>query len=428
MDILEQLKKEQAERAGLPRDEPMASDTPRKLQRALERLYAGLERLAEGLRELAPNVRVAYDFDGVGKLTDLRQEGYAVQSLDAALPRFAFCFSCVGEKPLSRIVDSVGQKDVIREYLESHDVQVRVDDLSTWRYVITLVPKVPVRLVFEPSPDLESIRVTARNLDGLGSRLYSLHPDVVRNELMSEIGKLVLRRENGFAQLAGNVVAGDIRERLQARVRARQQSRAQEAGEPDQDKGRGGLKGLLPGRDASASAPAPRRAPSIAPNLSAEQDSEPGIIEWDAASVEQATPSRPARAPEPAAPPRVSVAPASVPRAAQSLAARLGPSAPGTETPPYAWLITSDVNAVDTAASVGRRGPRGADRALTTSRILKEGEQFRLLTREGDVRFRGAIAGKYQGVEPLVDFGIDRDCYLIQYLRDGKWVRVRPTD
>jgi hypothetical protein len=60
--------------------------------------------------------------------------------------------------------------------------------------------------------------------------------------------------------------------------------------------------------------------------------------------------------------------------------------------------------------------------------VLKEGEHFRLLNREGQVRFLGMILGTYQGVEPLVDFGIARQCYVIQYRRDGKWVRVRPTD
>ena len=59
---------------------------------------------------------------------------------------------------------------------------------------------------------------------------------------------------------------------------------------------------------------------------------------------------------------------------------------------------------------------------------LKGGARFRLTNRNGTARFSGMIAGSYQGVEPLVDFGMDHDCYVIEYLRDGKWVRVRPTD
>jgi len=411
VDILEQLKRERAQRDGAGSDALPASeagDAPAVLERALERLFAGLERLAEGLRELHPDVRVDYALDGVGKLTGMQQQDYAVLTVDAALPRFAFTFKCVGQKSVSRIADSSGQKDVISQALESHLLDVRIDDLSTWRYVITVMPMVPVRLLFEPGPDGASIRVTARNLDGLGSRIYSLHPDVVRNELFNEIGKLVLRRENRFAEFAGNIVSGDIREGLQQRVRARQESREQESASTQSEPRRRGLKDLLRGRDAAAPAP-PRRAAAGAPNLNDAGDADPGIIEWDGATP---APKRQARPPAPAAPA------ATLPGAAQAV----------HEAPCYAWLVTADVKAADTSASVGRRGPPGADPALTTSRVLNEGQEFRLLSRDGEVRYLGKIAGKYQGVEPLVDFGIARECYVIQYRRGGEWVRVRPTD
>lgn len=461
MNILEQLKTEHAQRDGLPVGEPLAgdansADAPRVVERALERLYAGLERLAEGLRDLQPDVSVDYELDGVGRLTGLRQEEYAVCTLDVALPRFVFSFTCVGAKSISHVVDAAGQKDVIRDALENHGLDVRIDDLSTWRYVITVMPRVAVRLVFEPGPDASSIRITAHNLDGLGVKLYSLHPDVVRDDLLSEIGKLVLRRKNRFAEFAGNTVSGNIREGWQERVRARERSRAKESGTAraqDEPK-RSGLLGLLRGRGATAPAPAPVQAPvarasAIAPdlnNLAEPEKGDKGLIEWDGAVP-----------PEPARTPPASVQPVSAasphPASAPSPHPASTPSSRSASTPPprpasvpspcpasapthasvgappaYAWLITSDVAAADTSASVGRRGPPGADSALTTARVVKEGEQFRLLNRKGQVRFLGMILGTYQGVEPLVDFGVARECFVIQYKRDGKWVRVRPTD
>lgn len=427
MDILEQLKKERARRDGMPVGEPFAgdvADAPQVLERALERLYAGLERLADGLRDLQPDVSVDYELDGVGRFIGMRQEEYAVRTLDAALPRFAFSFTCVGAKSISRVVESAGQKDVIREALENHGLDVRIDDLSTWRYIITVMPRVSVRLVFEPGPDASSIRVTAHNLDGLGTKLYSLHPGVVREDLLSEVGKLVLRRENRFAEFAGNTVSGNIREGLQERLRARARSREKESGparEQDEPK-RSGLLGRLRGRGATGPAPTsapPKRASALAPDLNNLDEPDEGIIEWDGAASREPARVQQARA-QPANAPQVS-APSPRPVSAPT-SARVG--AP----PAYAWLITSDVTAADTSALVGRRGPPGADSALTTSRVLKEGEHFRLLNREGQVRFLGMILGTYQGVEPLVDFGIARQCYVIQYRRDGKWVRVRPTD
>jgi hypothetical protein len=331
----------------------------------------------------------------------------------------------VSAKSISRVVESTGQKDLIREALENHGLDVRIDDLSTWRYIITVMPRVGVRLVFEPGPDASSIRVTAHNLDGLGVKLYSLHPGVVRDDLLNEIGKLVLRRKNRFAEFAGNTVSGNIREGWQERVRARERSRAKESGasrEQDEPK-RSSLLGLLRGRGTTAPAQAPAtRASASAPDLNNQDQPDEGIIEWDGAAPPAPARARPASVqPVSAASPRPASSPSPRPASAPK-------HAPVATAPAYAWLITSDVAAADTSASVGRRGPPGADPALTTTRVVKEGEQFRLLNREGQVRFLGMVLGTYQGVEPLVDFGIARECYVIQYKRDGKWVRVRPTD
>ena len=93
--------------------------------------------------------------------------------------------------------------------------------------------------------------------------------------------------------------------------------------------------------------------------------------------------------------------------------------------PTYAWLITQGLSAEHSATEVGRLGPAGATRRFTIPKVLNVGEEFRLVDRDGTVRFSGKIAGEYEGVEPVVDFGIGHSCFVIEYLRGGQWVRVR---
>jgi hypothetical protein len=95
--------------------------------------------------------------------------------------------------------------------------------------------------------------------------------------------------------------------------------------------------------------------------------------------------------------------------------------------PLYAWLITDGLAAGETATKLGRLGPIGASRRFSVSKVLTAGVEFRLMDRDGAVRFGGRIAGQYEGVEPVVDFGIDHDCFIIEYRRGEEWVRVRAS-
>jgi hypothetical protein len=420
MDILEQLKREHARRNG----STAQGESSAALERAIETLYAGLERLAEALRKLNPDVRVSYEIESVGNLDELRQQDYGVETEDPTVPRFAFTFNCIGHKTLTRIAATVEQKEHIRHQLEGLGLSLKIDDMSTWRYVITLKPIVPVRLVFEPTPGGCAIRMTAHNLDRLGVKLYSLHPGVVRTELINELGKLVLRRENRFAEFSGNRVDSHIRQKLQDRVRARQRSREQIARDLNAEESTrpGRLKGLLRGRG-QTKMPAQKVVAAPEPDLKDESEaSGQGFIDWNGETRDE---------PAHTGQPEIIACAGELDRDALPLPALLGDTEPGqppAALPNYAWLITEDARADDTSASVGRHGPNGAARAFTTLQVLNEGEEFRLMNREGEIRFNGRITGEYQGVEPLVDFGMDRDCYLIEYHRRGQWVRVRPID
>jgi len=405
------------------RRRPVVADVAgaQDVERAMERLYMAVLRLAASLAEGAPEVKVRYEVEDVGTLADLVQQDYAVTTEDVQLPRFALRFRCAGRRALTYKAATVEEKESVRERLAQLGLECHINDLETWRYVLAVQPVVPVRLVFEPAPDRAAVRVTVYNLRRLGVERYSLEPDAITPELIEEIRKLVLREDNRFAEFTGNRVAAQVREQFQERLRRRARSREKEIEQADADRETAaprGLTRLLKGREpARAPRPAPARARrAVQPPGPADAGDELREIEWDSAEPWSA-PAPPA----PAKPDR----PAKPTPAPESAAAAPAKAVAGTGIG-YAWLVTQGISVESTATSLGRLGPPGAAKRFTIPRVLTTGEPFRLLDREGKVRFNGRIAGEYQGVEPVVDFGMDHGCFLIEYQRGGRWVRVRP--
>jgi hypothetical protein len=102
------------------------------------------------------------------------------------------------------------------------------------------------------------------------------------------------------------------------------------------------------------------------------------------------------------------------------------PADPGSEL--YAWVITQDFALTDPSESIAKRGPSGTSQALPTPVIVSDGDDFRLMDENGEIRFGGMILGKYQGPEPLLEFGRQHACCHIEYLREGNWVRFEATE
>jgi len=94
------------------------------------------------------------------------------------------------------------------------------------------------------------------------------------------------------------------------------------------------------------------------------------------------------------------------------------------ETSPYTWIVTRDAVLGDSSDAVGRIGPRGAAKRARFDMIIIQGDHFRLLNDAGEVQFIGYILGRFQGYEPLRDYGKGNGCSRIEYERDGEWVEL----
>lgn len=407
MKILEELRQEQVQQRqgetsmhGAP---PPAAPATEAVQRAIELMFAQLCTFAEGLNQLDAKVPVSYDIEGMGTLADLRQCDYTVEERSCAQPSFDFRARCAGSHPLSCVVSTRAERDALQEELRELGLIHRADDLSTWRYAVTVKPEVQVCLTFLPSASGRSIRVEVNNLSRLGQELFSIQPDQVSEDLLNELGKMVLRRENRFARLSGNAVPEEVRRQLQARVQARRSRQAKLAAEVQQERHDAGTRRRT-GGDGDSNRPHLRQAPIMVSERAVDE----GLVIWDA----------PDTGPDDGDDAVTELAPAPIRNRADAT----------QETPRYAWMITKDRRCSDTSSTIAKRGPAGAQKLFPIPSILNKGESFRLKTRDGEVRYLGSVIGDYQGVEPLVDFGLRHGCYVIEYQRNGEWVRVRPTD
>ncbi|MDH3379352.1 MAG: hypothetical protein OEQ39_20695 [Gammaproteobacteria bacterium] len=393
MKLLEQLRQEHAQRK---KGEKRSADdgvrtvtVSQAVLWAIETLYSNLTDLAEGLNQLEIDVCVDYEIEFVGKLSNLHQRSYAVHVDDAALPRFVLVFDCIGNRPLTRFASTQAERERAMSQLDSFGLSFGIDGSSAIRYAISVKPIVPVRLEFTPTLNGNEVRLTAYNLNCLGRESYSIHPDEVTEELIDELGKLIMRRKNRFAQLTGNYISDEARERLRSQLRV-----AEGAKPRRENRTPNGTYSVAPSKVPRTS----RRTPIfIAHNSQAE-----GWVSWDAAD------SSTAKAP------------------AKSTRGELDPHV--FRLTRYAWVITSDSANPDPSESIAKRGPAGTSQAFPTPVIVNEGDAFRLMNTDGEIRYCGMILGKYNGFEPMSEFGRQHGCCYIEYLREGKWVRLDPTE
>ena len=93
----------------------------------------------------------------------------------------------------------------------------------------------------------------------------------------------------------------------------------------------------------------------------------------------------------------------------------------------YAWIIDVDHLGEGQPGTnnnaVGMIGPRDASDAVSKRlATTKEGQGFRMYDDDGTLYYEGRIVGRYEGFEPLDDFGTpNAGCTSIQYQHNGQW-------
>lgn len=90
----------------------------------------------------------------------------------------------------------------------------------------------------------------------------------------------------------------------------------------------------------------------------------------------------------------------------------------------YTWIVTRDTILGESSEAVGKIGPSGSKNRAPFDSVIIHGEHFRMLNDSGEAQFSGYILGDYLGNEPLVDYGSENGCSVIEFERDGEWVSL----
>ncbi|MCP5150310.1 MAG: hypothetical protein H6983_09840 [Ectothiorhodospiraceae bacterium] len=363
----------------------------------MESIYAYLDDLVTRAEQLAGEVALAYPIGQFGAVEVQRQEGFELQVVAVEPPTFSLTFVRRGNGKLEFATGTLAERTIWRSFLEEHRLRYWIDDRSKWQYIFNVDAAVPVSARFEPDPDRAAVRMSTTNLDALASRVFILPVERLTPRVLDELGKRLLGQPSKFDDIVGDRVSAEQRARMRRQIEARRREREDEVAPPGAaPTGKDGRDRRLLRRlfvregDAEAGVQAAGEA-DLAPEMPL--PTVPAVAE----PVPEPTPPR-ARAPEPA-----------------------------EDRVPYAWIITGDVESGDTSAHVGKIGPAGAARQFKVSQIISEGAHFRLRNRAGKITYIGCIVGEYAGVEPLVDFGVDRGCLKIEYQRaPGRWELLRP--
>lgn len=89
----------------------------------------------------------------------------------------------------------------------------------------------------------------------------------------------------------------------------------------------------------------------------------------------------------------------------------------------YAWTIDSDH--IDPGRPTPKIGPSNAPTALVDRLRNGEGHPFRMYNDSGDLYYSGRIVGKFDGAEPLDEFGRpNAKATEIWYRERGRWGKL----
>lgn len=131
-----------------------------------------------------------------------------------------FCYQVEGKLKIEHEVDRLYSKSLHYECNRS----LRSDDPIP-RATFIIKREVPVRFTFDADAMRPSIDLVILNFEEIGLKRYRLRPEQLTEELLEEMGKMILRKGHAFLR---HEIPDEHREQIRARLLEEQQQREQE--------------------------------------------------------------------------------------------------------------------------------------------------------------------------------------------------------
>ena len=207
--------------------EAEASLRPRMV--ALHRYF---KEFIEHLAVIDPDVTSACHIAEFGRIDGLRQTSYRFWTDQPDDPtKFTFGFTASSrERPQQRLPHAVADKTMSE--LHAASIPCKAGQVGGDYTTLVLQPEVPVLFEFQMDVEQAVVRLTLRNLERVGTFSYTYRADDVTEELMEELGLLVLGKPNRFKVISGGLVEDDDRADIRRALDKEDRRRHAELGGP----------------------------------------------------------------------------------------------------------------------------------------------------------------------------------------------------
>ena len=206
------------------------SEAEAKLRPRMQALHRYFKEFIDHLSVINPDVTTQLEVADFGMLGALKQVDYRFWTEQPDDPtQFTFGFTATShERPQIRLAHAVADKTLAE--LKALRIPCSAGQVGGGYTTLVLQPQVPVLFEFKMDVERDAVRLCLRNHERLGVLNYAYKAHDVNEELMEQLGLLVLGKPNRFKAMSGGVVEGANREELRRALGREERRRNAELG------------------------------------------------------------------------------------------------------------------------------------------------------------------------------------------------------
>jgi len=160
----------------------------------LQTIYSYLHDLIEQINYVKSDVRTSIQIDDLGKLEDLKQQGYYLITESSENRERVCChFTLENNSKLELEIEDTPEKKEELEALTAQGLLVNYTSKSPVK--VSIQGHIPVSIEFESDFEASTIQVGISNFSRLANEHYMLNVDTISEDLLNDIGNFILRKD-----------------------------------------------------------------------------------------------------------------------------------------------------------------------------------------------------------------------------------------
>ncbi len=235
MSILEDLKRQAREQTrpnlnsrqvDAESDSSVPNDTALRQERNWKHLSPKMHLIYNFLREFAynlnivqPDVRINYNITKSIVIKNMHMQDFELVKPAESMKDFVFRYHLILNHRIKITINSESGSEKFRELLKKRQIKFTNDVLGPKKILFILEPKFITSFCFTADLDNCMIKLRMENFDGAWSTTMRYTVNKVNRELMEELGKYILGKDNKFMALSGNSVSDAVRAELRKKLR-----------------------------------------------------------------------------------------------------------------------------------------------------------------------------------------------------------------